>query len=118
MIFLELDEDEVLRLLEGYTDELTPETIKEDAFYRQFTCPRCRSGALHKNLQSNHCFGGGALIARSVLTCENCGHCFDPHTGLALNIGNTDRIYGVPILKTEELACTSCQSNYIWQKGR
>lgn len=101
MIFLELDEDEVLRLLEGYTDELTPETTKDNAFYRQFTCPRCRSAALHKNIVPNHCFVN-SLIARSVLTCENCGHCFDPHTGMALNIGNTDKIYGVPIIKAEE----------------
>lgn len=90
-----MDPELVLKLLEGYQDELTPERKKLDAFYRHSCCPRCKS-TCHKEASAGHAFGGESLIARSLLRCDRCRCLFDPHSDLILERG--DPVPGIPIV--------------------
>jgi hypothetical protein len=82
-----LDPDVARALLEGFTDELTPQRKTLDAFYRQFKCLRCQ-GAVQRETVPGHAFSDpDTLVARSILRCAECDFVFDPHTGLALNLG-------------------------------
>jgi hypothetical protein len=97
MAFVEADPALMLKSLEGYQNELAPEKERLDAFYRQFRCKRCGS-ACRKETIRNHCFNDpGTLVPRAVLRCLNCKFLFDPHSGLAIEMGE-----GTSIIPTED----------------
>jgi hypothetical protein len=91
-IFQELDAEIVLKMLEGYENELEPEQKGLDAFYRQFRCPRCKGPCLKHFLSTDHAFGGETAVPRSGLKCTLCDCVFDPHTGLIVSLGNLGNI--------------------------
>jgi hypothetical protein len=92
MPFVELDPEIVWKALEGYHTELEPEQKKLDAFYRQFSCPRCK-GTCQKELDSRHAFSDpNTIVPRALLRCTGCRHLFDPHTGIDLELGNPFKI--------------------------
>lgn len=84
-----MDPDLILKAIEGYENELAPEAAKLDAFYRQFTCKRCGSKALNREVDVRHAFADETtLVPRSLLRCAACNFLFDPHSGLTLEIGD------------------------------
>jgi len=102
MRFVPLDPKVALKAIEGYQNELEPEKRALDAFYRQFRCKRCQ-GELRKETSTKHAFNDpGCLVARALLRCLRCDFLFDPHTGLVLELGDPDKIIGVPIIKGEK----------------
>lgn len=88
MAFIEMDPELILRAVEGYKNELAPESEKLEAFYRQFTCKRCGSNMLAKETDTRHAFSDkDTLVPRSLLRCQTCQFLFDPHSGLVVEIG-------------------------------
>jgi rubredoxin len=88
MPFVEADPALMLKAIEGYQNELLPEKEQLDAFYRQFRCKRCGEKCW-KEIVRGHCFSDPeVLIPRAVLRCSSCNFLFDPHSGLALEMGN------------------------------
>lgn len=88
-IFKPLDPELAWKAIEGFEDVLSPEAKALDAFYRQFTCPRCKGG-LVKKFDSRHAFGPGNtdMTAHALLNCTTCGYLVEPHTNLVLDSGN------------------------------
>jgi len=86
-VFKEMDEDIVLRLIQGYEDELTPETIKQDAFYRQFSCPRC-SVPLQKEHDPRTAFDSESIVPKALLRCPECRYLLEPHSGVIIERGS------------------------------
>lgn len=95
MRFKPMDPGLARKLLEGYQDELAPERKKLEAFYRHCRCPRCKNEC-RKEASANHAFGGGTLVARSLLRCTVCRCLFDPHSDLVLERG--DPVPGIPLV--------------------
>jgi len=88
MPFIEMDPDIALKAIEGFEDELTAASEKLNAFYRQFSCKRCGSRALNKEINLGHTFADeNEVVPRSLLRCSVCNFLFDPHTGIVLEIG-------------------------------
>jgi hypothetical protein len=87
MPFVEMDPAFALAALEGYQDELSSEKRANDAFYRQFRCPRC-GGECSPEYSAQHAFGGGAVVPRALLRCLKCRGLMDPHSGLQVELGN------------------------------
>lgn len=92
-VFKPLDPELAWKAIEGFEDVLAPEAKALDAFYRQFVCPRCKSG-LTKQFDSRHAFGAGNgdVVAHALLHCGNCGYLVDPHTNLVLDSGNPSKM--------------------------
>lgn len=91
MPFVELDPEVALKAIEGFENELDPELISLAAFYRQFSCPRCK-GEVRKELATGenggHAFADKNFVTpRSLLRCLACACLFDPHSGMVVERG-------------------------------
>jgi hypothetical protein len=96
--FVELDPALAWKAVEGYQNELEGEKKRLEAFYRQFTCKRC-GGKVRQETHSKHCFSDpDTLVARAMLRCVDCDCCFDPHTGIVLELGDPNKLLNVPIV--------------------
>ena len=77
------------KAIEGYTNELAPESLALDAFYRQFRCKRC-GGKCQRETVKGHVFSDpGTLVPRACLRCTDCRCLFDPHSGILLEMGDS-----------------------------
>jgi hypothetical protein len=93
MPLVEMKPEDVLAAIEEYSDALSGEQEKIDAFYRQFICPSCKCSALSKRYQTRHAFADSNwLIPRATLVCNQCKCQFDPHTGIILEMGNPAKV--------------------------
>lgn len=91
-VFQPLDPEVAWKLIEGHEDVLAPEAKALDAFYRQFSCPRCRE-PLVKQFDSRHVFSDQDTMGpRALLCCQGCGYLIDPHTRIVLNTGNPAKV--------------------------
>lgn len=99
MPFQPMDPELAWRAIEGYQNELDPEVKAQEAFYRQFVCPRCR-GKCQKEMVRGHVFSDpNTLVPRSTLRCIDCRCLFDPHSGLLLEPGDPSKVPPtIPIL--------------------
>lgn len=96
--FVELDPLLAWKAIEGYPNELDTERKSLDAFYRQFACQRC-GGPMRKEISPKHVFSDpNTLAPRSVLRCTQCACLLDPHSGLLLELGDADKVHGLPIV--------------------
>lgn len=83
----EIDPELAWKLIEGYEDELEPESKALDAFYRQVRCPRCKE-PMHKEYDTRHVFSDpDTMNPRALLRCE-CGLLLEPHTNVILDSGS------------------------------
>ncbi len=90
-VFKEMDPEIVRRAIEGYQDELAPAHKAQEAFYRQFRCPRCEC-QLQKEFNAKLCFDEDSLVPKAHLRCPNCSFLLDPHTNLVIETGNPAKI--------------------------
>lgn len=99
MAIVEMNPDLILRAIEGYRDELTPETKALDAFYRQFRCPNCDL-PMQKEFMKKHAFSDpDTLVPRALLRCSGCKLLMDPHTGIRLENGRPYEDPSIPIIR-------------------
>jgi uncharacterized C2H2 Zn-finger protein len=98
-VFKEMDPELCLRAIEGYTDELTPAHDAQEAFYRQFRCPRCDC-PLQKEFNAKTAFDDDSLVAKALLRCPNCSYLVEPHTNVVVETGNPAKVpvVAIPIL--------------------
>jgi hypothetical protein len=83
-----MDPELAWKLIEGHPDILAGETTKNEALYRQFVCPACRS-SMQKELSTTHAFSDpSSLVARALLRCPTCRLLLDPHSGLLVSVGS------------------------------
>jgi hypothetical protein len=101
MPIVEMDPLLAWKAIEGYQDELSGEAKALEAFYRQFRCKRCE-GPVRKEINGKHAFSDpNVLVPRSLLRCTQCQFLFDPHSGLAVEMGDRTKAV-VSIHPTEE----------------
>ena len=87
-VYKELDPVLAWKLIEGYENALDPELKGQDAFYRQFRCPRCK-GELQKEFDGRHAFSDpNVIVARALLRCAICRYLIDPHSRIVLESGS------------------------------
>ena len=90
-VFQEMDPELVLRAIEGYQDELTPERTKQVEFYRGFSCPRCRC-SLDEEINAKTAFTGDGLIPKALLRCANCNYRIEPYSNVVVSYGDASKI--------------------------
>lgn len=96
--FHPMDPTLIRKAIEGHDFILGEEKKKQDDFYDRFSCRRCGHHPLTRRAHPKPFIEGEAL-ARSLLGCESCGHVFDPHSGIDVELGNPARIPpAVPLL--------------------
>lgn len=93
MSFKQLDPRITIKLLEGRRDVISPLAEKREKFYAEQECPNCGGNALTKTGDTTTLFRNGDLLPRYLLSCDNCGCLFDPHSGIILSMGNKGRAY-------------------------
>lgn len=98
-LFQELDPEIILRLVEGYQDEISPAAKADNIFYGQFRCPRCDC-TLDKEFDPRTAFTGSSFMPKALLRCPNCRFLLDPHTNVVVEFGNAAKIpvTAIPIL--------------------
>jgi len=96
-VYKELDPLLAWKLIEGHQNVLEGPAESQEAFYRQFECPRCRI-PLQKEFDSRHTFPSWGtedsdhVIGRALLRCDNCRYLVDPHTNVVLEYGDASKI--------------------------
>lgn len=99
-LFKEMDPELVHRAIEGHTDVLRPEADRLDAFYRTFSCPRCKC-SLQKEFDVRHTFADPSMMnGRALLRCAGCRYLLDPHVNLIVEYGDPSKIpvESIPII--------------------
>ena len=84
MIYKELDPEVAAKAIEGYQNELAPESKALDAFYRQFNCPNCKGACQRETVVGNVFADPDTLVPRACLRCTICRCLFDPHSDLLI----------------------------------
>jgi RNase P subunit RPR2 len=91
-VYRALDPDLAWKAIEGHEDVVSTEARALDAFYRQFSCPRCKC-QLTKQFDTRTAFNHSeGTVAHALLICGTCGYLMDPHTNLVLNSGNPSKM--------------------------
>lgn len=78
--FTEMDPDFIRKALEGHTDVLSDAVKKEEAFFRNSTCPACGDRELTAFVNAANPFTVGALLPNKLLRCVKCETEFDPYS--------------------------------------
>jgi hypothetical protein len=87
MSFKPLD-PRIIRLLTKHEEDiLTPRAEKRTAAIATAPCPRC-GGEMHQSLNSRHIFTPDEPLPRTLGECKECGYCYDPNSGIVLNVGD------------------------------
>jgi hypothetical protein len=91
-VFKELDPELHLKLIEGYTDELSPEAKSLELFYRLHSrCKRCGE-LMQKEFDGRTAWESDDAMPHALLRCTNCGMLLEPFTGLVLDTGSPAKI--------------------------
>jgi hypothetical protein len=84
--FVEMDPDEVRKLLEGHDDVLTPMIDKDRLYYQAHPCPRCRGSSVEAFTNPRTPFSPGNPLPNKLLRCRDCGVEFEPRSGLIVRV--------------------------------
>lgn len=89
---VELNPEVALKAIQGYTDEITPAARADDAFYRQFLCPNCRSDMTREFLGGARGVGvtwvPGSPTPQALLRCVSCKLLLNPRSGIIVERGD------------------------------
>jgi hypothetical protein len=87
----ELSPGVIRKVIQGYRDEISPAAAADDAFYRQFRCPSCRSDMTREFLGGSHAVGttwvDGCTTPQALLRCIQCKLLMNPRSGLIIEQG-------------------------------
>jgi hypothetical protein len=84
--FKEMDPDLIRKALEGQVDVLTPLRKKEEALFRNASCPMCSSKECEEILNAQTPFTEGVPLPNKHLRCSQCRTEFDPYSMLITRI--------------------------------
>jgi hypothetical protein len=82
----QLTQDEIWKLLEGQEDVLTPLMKKEQAFFRNSSCPACGATSHTQTVNTRRPFSQGSPLPNIILRCLQCQTEFDPNSNLILSM--------------------------------
>jgi hypothetical protein len=82
--FKEMSAEVVRKALEGHEDILTPENMKEEAFFRHASCPACGGQNHSPTIDPVRPFSPHSPLPQKNLVCLACQTSFNPRTGLIL----------------------------------
>ena len=82
----QLSQDEILKLLEGHEDLLTPLVKKEQVFFRNSACPTCGAYSHSQTVNAHRPFTPGSPLPNILLRCLMCQTEFDPNTNLITSV--------------------------------
>lgn len=88
--FKEMDPEDIRKALEGQVDVLASEIKKEEAFFRNSTCPVCGGGEFSMHVNSAKPFTEGALLPNKILKCMRCSVEFEPYSRLVTSVPFAD----------------------------
>jgi hypothetical protein len=94
VLFKPLPSALIQRLLAGEQDVLTEPASTRAKSIRSVPCPRC-AGAMKPVLNALHAFSADDPLPRLHAECGDCGHQFDPRSGLVLVMGNPGKVQEV-----------------------
>lgn len=103
--FKPLDPEFARKAIEGYEDELWPESVKLEALYRQHReCPRGCGPTMQKHMDMAFAFSHpDYLIPRALMKCTHCGCLLNPFDGMIVELGDPDTANaGGTVIKPEE----------------
>lgn len=83
MIFKEMDPDEVRKALEGHENVLAPEVKKHEDYFASLECAYC-GGSCRAIVSKERLFETGSMLPKYLAECNDCGHQFEPYTGIEL----------------------------------
>lgn len=89
-VYQEMDQDLLREILEQYKDQdiLTGEKKKEDAYLRQFPCPRCGGSTQPHFPGVQRVFSPKEPLPQMDLKCLSCDAVFNPRNGVISRLGN------------------------------
>ncbi len=82
MIFKEMDQDEVLKALEGQKDILSDEMKKHEEYFAQLRCISCSCDEVVAFVDPESLFSQGSFLPNYMARCSECGCEFTPYTKL------------------------------------
>lgn len=84
--FVFMNEEDVLKAVEGYSDELSSEARLLSRKYDDAKCPNCAGSSFDRLHVHGHVFSENAdtFLPRSILRCRRCKVEFDVHSGVIL----------------------------------
>ena len=85
MSIVEMNPDDVLKILEGYDDVLTDEVEKRAQLYKNVACPCCGSADMRPVPKATR---EGELVPYHHFRCEDCGCLYDPKSDLVIQDGH------------------------------
>ncbi len=88
MHFKLLDEEVILRAIDGYENELAKESARLKEMYEKCSCPGCGGKNLLRFMLPGHVFSKSSdtFAARSMLRCRDCSLEFDPHSSIIVSL--------------------------------
>lgn len=85
MIFQTMDPELVLKALEGHENVIKPAVESRDRFFRNLSCPTCKSDVMPVVDPERPLYLTGDLLPNYLAQCKCCGLRFEPYTGIQLS---------------------------------
>ena len=85
--FKELDPEVIRKALEGQEDVLGSEAKKEQALFRNTSCPNCGAYEHEQVLNAKRPFTPGSPLPNKTLRCMPCQTEWDPFSGIIVSVG-------------------------------
>lgn len=80
MIFKEMNEEDILKALEGQEDILTEEMRKHEEYFAHLRCISCSSNEIEPFVDPETLFAPGSLLPHYLARCSACKCEFTPYT--------------------------------------
>lgn len=87
MLFKEMDQDEILKIVEKYDDILTPLVEADQQIYDCQVCPRCGS-SMYVKADIHRLLANNRPIPKHLVKCAACDCVVDPFSGIMVEMGN------------------------------
>jgi DNA-directed RNA polymerase subunit RPC12/RpoP len=92
MIFKPMKREEVLKLLEGQEDVLTPAIRAHEEYFKKLLCPYCSGDRCMPFVDPRRPFREGDLLPNYLARCTTCGTEFEPYTKLQISLPHPEKV--------------------------
>ena len=102
MLFKEMDQAELLKIVNEYEDVLTPLVEADRKIYESQVCPRCGANMIVKP-DIRLLLANNRPIPRHLVKCSVCECVVDPFSGLIVELGNLGNLEpAVPLIHRDD----------------
>lgn len=81
-----LTQEQILELLKGHQDVLTPMARSEENLLKATPCPQCGNAGCDPYVDPERPFRKGQPLPYKLLRCDSCGIEFDPQSRIILSV--------------------------------